>query len=227
MAARPTPAPRVKSEREYLNIIMGRNLFDPEAIANWNPSNAAGRSGASDTITDLKVTLLGTVVASPETYSSALIAEDGDSGPAKGYSIGQRLHDAEIVQIEPKRVTLKRGNGSIEHLTMADTPRETSRSSAASSSDDGEGGVEQLGENKFAVDRALLDKYLGDIEGISRMGRALLHRGPDGEFDGYRLSAIRRNTLADQLGIKNGDVVHSVNGQSLNSMSNAMNAYQT
>jgi general secretion pathway protein C len=59
------------------------------------------------------------------------------------------------------------------------------------------------------------------------MGRALLHRGPDGQFDGYRLSAIRRNTLADKLGIKNGDVIHSVNGKSLNSMSAAMDAYQT
>ena len=41
------------------------------------------------------------------------------------------------------------------------------------------------------------------------------------------LSAIRRGTLADQLGIKNGDIIHSVNGESLNSMQAAMNAYNT
>jgi general secretion pathway protein C len=44
--------------------------------------------------------------------------------------------------------------------------------------------------------------------------------------DGYRLSAIRRGTLFDKLGIKNGDIVHTVNGQSLSSTSDAMNAYQ-
>ena len=73
----------------------------------------------------------------------------------------------------------------------------------------------------------MFDKYINDLEGISRMGRALLHRGPDGEFDGYRLSAIRRNTLADQLGIKNGDIIHSVNGQPLTSVQSAMGAYNT
>ena len=77
------------------------------------------------------------------------------------------------------------------------------------------------------VSKDVFDKYINDLEGISRMGRALLHRGPDGEFDGYRLSAIRRNTLADQLGIKNGDIIHAVNGQSLNSVQSAMNAYNT
>ena len=77
------------------------------------------------------------------------------------------------------------------------------------------------------VSKDVFDKYINDLEGISRMGRALLHRGADGEFDGYRLSAIRRNTLADQLGIKNGDIIHAVNGQPLNSVQSAMNAYNT
>ena len=59
------------------------------------------------------------------------------------------------------------------------------------------------------------------------MGRALLHRGPDGQFDGYRMSAIRRDTLPDKLGIKNGDIVHEVNGYPLNSSSGAMTAFQS
>jgi type II secretion system protein C len=221
---RPALAPRVKTERQYLDAIMGRNLFNPDAIADWNPSKATSSGGPDDTITDLKITLLGTVVATPASYSSALIAEDGDDGPAKGYSIGHHIHDAEVIAIEPKVVTLKRGNGKTEYLTM---DKKTSAPKPPAGSPDAEGGVEQLSENKYAIDRAMLDKYIGDIEGISRMGRALLHRGADGEFDGYRLSAIRRNTLADQLGIKNGDVVHSVNGSPLTSVQNAMSAYQT
>ena len=90
-----------------------------------------------------------------------------------------------------------------------------------------EDGVEQVGDNKWSVPRSLLDKYIGDLGAASKLGRALLHRGPDGNYDGYRLSAIRSGSLADQLGIKNGDVVHSVNGQSLDSMQAAMGAYNT
>jgi len=216
--------PRAKSEREYLDTILKRNIFDIEAIAAYNPAAASGNA-SSEAITDLKVVLMGTIVATPSIYSSALIAEDDKNARAIGYGIGDKLHDAEIIKIEQKVVTIKRGDGRIETLTTEEGDRPTP--SPSSSSDEGDdGGVEKLGDNKFAVDRALIDKYVGDIESISRMGRALLHRGPDGEFDGYRLSAIRRNTLADQLGIKNGDVIHSVNGQSLNSVQGAMSAYQ-
>jgi len=215
-----------KSEREYLDVILRRNIFDVDAIAAYNPA-ATASGGASEPITDLKVVLMGTIVATPSSYSSALIVEEERDARALGYGIGDKIHDAEIVKIEARTVTLKRGDGRIETLTMEDGRKVTqAASSGTDSTDSGDGGVEKLGDNKFAVDRSLIDKYIGDMEGISRMGRALLHRGPDGEFDGYRLSAIRRNTLADQLGIKNGDVVHSVNGQALNSVQGAMGAYQ-
>ena len=222
---RPAPV-QVKNERDYLNAIMGRNLFDPDAIAGWGPPPEGSAAGnGAESITDLKVTLIGTTVAEPAHYSSALIAEEGNGDRALGYSIGHMIHDAEIIAIESKTVTLKRGDGRIETLTMnQDAPPRTA-STGEPVSDGGK--VASTGENKYTIDRALLDEYIGDIESISKMGRALLHRGPDGEFDGYRLSAIRRNTLADQLGIKNGDVIHNVNGMPLNSVQNAMGAYQS
>ena len=90
-----------------------------------------------------------------------------------------------------------------------------------------ESGVQQISETQFVVPRALIDSNLKDLDALSKLGRALLHRGPDGEYDGYRLSAIRRSSLGDQLGIRNGDVIHAVNGQSLDSVQNAMGAFQT
>ncbi|MCB9679151.1 MAG: hypothetical protein H6737_28875 [Alphaproteobacteria bacterium] len=72
------------------------------------------------------------------------------------------------------------------------------------------------------VSRAELDA-LGDD--LPRLGRALLHRGPDGEFDGYRLSAIRSDTLGDRVGLQNGDIVHAIDGHPLTSISEAMEAY--
>ena len=77
------------------------------------------------------------------------------------------------------------------------------------------------------MSRDLLDRYVNNLDAISRMGRAIPHRGPDGQIDGYRLSGIRRNSLGEKLGIRNGDIVHSVNGQPLTSVQGAMAAYQT
>lgn len=213
---------RTLTSAQYLDGIMRRNLFDVNIIASWNPNPAGDDSNAKS---ELKVKLLGTVVAVPESFSSALIADEGDPYP-KGYSIGDKLYDREVMRIEKKKVTLKRADGSVEELYINDEASVGGRPPTKTAANE-DGGVQETDENRFQVERGLFDKYINDLEGISRMGRALLHRGPDGEFDGYRLSAIRRNTLADQLGIKNGDIIHAVNGQPLTSVQSAMGAYNT
>jgi len=53
------------------------------------------------------------------------------------------------------------------------------------------------------------------------VGRALLHQGEDGGVDGYRISRIRGGSLADELGLRSGDVVHSVNGAPLRNIREA------
>lgn len=218
-------AARVRGESEYLHEILRRNLFDAAFIDTYNPQ-ASSEGGEEVVRTDLKIQLLGTVVAEPAHYSSALIGEEGSNRP-HGYGVGDKIYDAEIIRIEPKVVTLKRGDGRIEQLTLESeaTPPRTAGTGGGGS--DSSEGIEQISETSYVVDRSLIDKYLQDIDSISNLGRALLHRGPDGQFDGYRLSAIRRGTLGDKLGIKNGDVIHAVNGMPLNSVQGAMAAYQT
>ncbi len=215
-----TARPRAKSERVYLEGILCRNMFDPDAVGDCALTEASN-SGA---LSDLPVTLVGTMVARPASYSVAFIVEEGQE--AGSYGIDDDLLDATVIAIAQHEVTVRRKNGREEILRMEEgAQRKPARTSG--NSEDGDDEVTKLGDNRYSVSRDLIDKYINDIESISRMGRALLHRGPDGEYDGYRLSAIRRNTLADKLGIRNGDVIHSVNGKDLNSVQSAMEAYQT
>jgi predicted RNase H-like nuclease (RuvC/YqgF family) len=44
---------------------------------------------------------------------------------------------------------------------------------------------------------------------IPTLLRAIPHKGQDGTVDGLRLSAIRRESIFEKLGFKNGDVVHA------------------
>ena len=88
-------------------------------------------------------------------------------------------------------------------------------------------GITKESETKYTVERSVLDKYLGDIEGLSKMARAMPHKGADGSTDGYRLSGIRRNSPLYALGIRNGDVIHTVNGTSLANPADAMGAFQS
>jgi general secretion pathway protein C len=208
---------------QYLEGIMRRNLFDSTVIATWNPA-PAGAPGEGVVKSELHVKLLGTIVAQPDTLSSALIADADTKDLPKAYNLGHLLYDRTVVSIQRDRVGLQKGDGTVEYLTMSDGLLAAVGGDEAAP--DGEG-VTQSGENKFTVDKDLFDKNINDFESLSKMGRALLHRGPDGEYDGYRLSAIRKGSLPDQLGIKNGDIIQSVNGQPLNSMQGAMEAYNS
>lgn len=212
----------VLSKRQYIDGILARNIFDSASIG-----KEAEASVTDTTLTDLDLRLIGTLVASPESYSVAYISPDEDDAEAGSYAIGDMIEDATITAIAVDQVTLRRGDDSIETLSMSDEEPAPRRPAARSNDDEGEEGIDKVDDNHYVIDRSLVDQYMTDLDAVSRLGRAIPHRGSDGEIDGYRLSGIRRRSMGDQIGIKNGDIVHSVNGQDLTSMQGAMAAYQT
>lgn len=230
-AGRPPPPaarPRVLSQDDYINGIMRRNLFDVNVIASWAPVDSSSTAGGpAAPKTDLNVRLLGTMLAQPEIYSTALILEEGKERPYD-YSLGDMIYDREVVAIEKRRVTLKRGDGALEYLDSGgDAPPPAPGASSDAPTESTTSGITKVNDNKYIISQELFDRTLGDVAGLANMGRATPHRNPDGETDGFRLSSIRRDSLGDQLGIKNGDVISAVNGQSLTDMQSAMTAYNT
>src|SRR5690606_19126983 len=106
---------------EYIHQILVRTIFDAAFIDTCSPKKPGEEGSGVEELTDLRVTLLGTVVAIPEQFSSALISVEGGAR-AHGYGVGDRIEDAEIIRIEQKLVHLRRGNGSIELLKISDEP---------------------------------------------------------------------------------------------------------
>ncbi len=213
-------------KRSYLDPILDRNIFDSSAVGTTASAEETGDGGRR---TDLQVTLLATVVAEPEDFSSALISAGDKDGKVQGYGIGDDLlGEATILRIEQKKVVIKRSDGSIEYLDMGGEGSKRAGSSKASSSktDDDEG-ITQTGEFSWEVDESFIAGALSNIDSLISQVRATPHKGPDGEIDGFRLSAIRRGSMLQKLGIKNGDVVHGVNGTPLTSATGAMGAFQS
>jgi general secretion pathway protein C len=211
---------RTGSKRSFVEPIVKRNIFDPDAVGvEPEPGDPT-----ADQQTDLAVRLLATVVVTPEIRSSALIAEDKRDGATQGYGIGDSLlGEGEIIKIEQKRVVIKRNNGDVEYLAMKDGDGKKKKKA---SKDDGDEEVTKEGDNKFVVERSLVEDAVENVEKLATQIRVVPHKGPDGEIDGYRLSAIRRGSLFDKLGVKNGDIVHDVNGHALTSADGALKAYQ-
>ena len=214
------------NERQYVQSIVNRSIFDSSQAGAKATSTLEPAEGDS-VESSLQLTLLATIIAAPEQYSVALIQDE--SGGASTYGVGYNLvGQATITKIEKSRVYFQKNNSEqIEYIEIGGepTPGETPKKSTSAAVEDGD--VQKVGNNKYVVDQAVLDEILSNPEKLYTQVRVTPHKDQDGNIDGYRMTGIRRKSLFYKLGIKNGDIVHSVNGQSLNSLSAAMDAYNS
>lgn len=214
---------------EFVRPIVERSLFDSAKVGQQGGS---GESDGPVGLSDLDAVLLATVVANTPEYSSALIqAGKGDSAETRGYGVGDSLMgEGTVVEIMQRKVVIERPDGSREFIQMdgkAEVRRPASGMPKPGEEGEGDGVVQKVGDNKYVVDADFVEKALQNPEKLASQVRVAPHKGADGNVDGYRLSGIRRNSFFKQLGVKNGDIVHSVNGHELTSMSNAMSAFES
>ena len=220
-------APRRESKNRYVDAITKRSLFDSSKIG--QVADTATVTG-DERRSDLKVVLMATIVAVPAEYSSALITEDRDAG-AQGFGIGDKiLGEAEILEIQPRKVIVRRSDGTVEYIEMGGE-LDDARSGRPGRLGAKEESTEETGitggNGKYVVEQEVLDKILENPEQLYSQVRVVPHKDSNGEIDGYRMSGIRRNSLFYQLGVKNGDIVHAVNGKPLTSTGSAMDAYNS
>jgi len=227
LAAGAAGSPPTITKRSLMDPILKRNIFDSTNVGQQGASEDDGEAGAKSS---LPVTLIATIVSDPEQFSSCLIGDEKGESGALGYGIGDMvLGEATIYRIEQRRVILKRTDGELEYLEMdgADPITPTTAKAAKAAKASKWDGVEKAGETKFTIDQETFDKILENPDKLAGQIRAVPHTDANGKVDGYRLSGIRRSSLFRKLGIKNGDVVHSVNGNDLTTMSSALSAFES
>lgn len=226
-SSRPNSA-RSKKSSYYKNPVVERSIFDSSKVG-VEPGPGPGNGDPSIQLADLDVVLIATLVAVPNTFSSALIAVQKDS-KGQGFGIGDTIEGFEIVDIQRQGVLVKKGSEE-GWLFMDDSQLEKPAATASSGTpklrdDDPEDGITESG-GKIIVERRVVDEALENVDSLATKMRVVPHKDADGNIDGYRLSAIRRGSLFDKLGIRNGDIVHGVNGMPLVSTDAAFQAYQT
>jgi hypothetical protein len=79
-------------------------------------------------------------------------------------------------------------------------------------------GISQLGD-RYQVDREVVNHYT-HRKRYSRLGHARWHEGQDGERDGFRLRRIHCDL--HEAGVRNGDVVNSINGRTVSNIREAI-----
>ena len=78
-----------------------------------------------------------------------------------------------------------------------------------------------MSEFQYNIDRSEVDAALDNMNQLFTQIRAVPHF-EGGKSTGFRLFAIRQDSLFDKIGLKNGDIIQQINGIDLNDPSKAM-----
>jgi len=197
--------------------------------------------------------LTGTAVV-PGDFERSLAVIVGADRKAVLYQGAATVEDSRIRAIHSDSVLLQSGAGGLCRLAMFDgvepvgrfqlrqggdtrpaekkTEDERRRLKARSNRNAGlteeelAQGIEKVNDTNYNIQRTLLNKVLdnaGKLIGIA----AVAPKMEGGKSIGMEVRGIRPGTLLTKLGIKNSDVLESVNGQPLSGPDDALGAYTT
>lgn len=196
--------------------------------------------------TELQINLAGTMVSPEEEWSVAILHD-----PTKKKTVFARVGDkvlsqAEVTSIGRNRVMLVR-DGQIECLRPESVrqaakdrpkpkPRRVGGGSAGSQSAEkvdtsdlnklADSAVKNRGNNEYEIQKDALDAVLGDQQKLREQAPTVAPFYRDGKPAGFRLNGVRSDSIFSSLGIRNGDVISSVNGQTIDSPQRAMQLYE-
>ena len=236
-------------------VVLRRNIFDsalgdlsdvpasdPELPASAMPDETVEEPCQND------MRLIGTVVVPGQLEQSlaAIVGKDSKAGLHRG---GAEVDGSRIRSIQSDTVILQTSSGFCrlamfevdsgpkpKRAPIAKKRKKSSKKkpkkapdadrNAGLSEEELAQGIEKVNDTNYNLSRSMLNKVLdnaGRLIGIA----AVSPKVEDGRSVGMEIRGIRANTLLTKLGIQNGDILESVNGQSLTSTDAAIGAYTT
>ena len=159
----------------------------------------------------LMLSLIGTFLTQgQEPYA---IIEDKKKNEQEMFLIGDSVFSqATLKKIYLDRVEVER-NGKLEVLRLDEIAGNAGAGVISSGSDD------------FVIEEAELDKGLENLPLLLTQARAVPYF-KDGRSIGLRLFAIKTGSLYEKVGLKNGDILKTINGNSLGDISQALKLFE-
>lgn len=220
--------------------IVGANIFCPTCVpADAEPvlANAIGPQASGDLLSSLPLQLLATMESDDPAWSMATI-RDLESNMLGPYTANEQLRPGvTILAVERGRVIIL-NQGRREYIALGVTPappapvkpvptRSKSESKPASTIaiEGAEQAINCSTENACTVDRKFVEQLMQSPQKLMTQAR-MAPVTKDGETAGFRVSGVRKGSLATLLGLKNGDVVSEINGSKLGTIDDALAMYQ-
>jgi general secretion pathway protein C len=237
----PRPPPVASSGTYYgkqVEEILNRNIFCstcPPILAKPVDTGSGPPPEPTMQRTSLPLKLLAVMFAPPpgDPRWSVAIIRDVDEKSVGPYSIGSKIRDALISDIEEARIYLE-VSGRKEYLDLLDkgptpTPGTPAPAIAAAPATDPvmaelDRGIKKIGEHNYEVQRQTVDSLLGNMSLLSRSAR-IVPEIRDGKAAGFRLFSVRPDGPFGKIGLQNGDVISSINGLEMTSPDKALEVY--
>jgi|SRR5271168_146237 general secretion pathway protein C len=179
---------------------------------------------------DLHLDLIGVSTTTSGKPPYAIISNR--MGEQNVYSLGEMIPDAgKLVEVDPDRVFIDHNGtrvalnlpknvmpGPVEGVQPIAPPPVDDTASDAEPYDPN---VEDLGDNHYRIPRDSLDHSVNNLSELLTQIRAIPNI-QNGRTNGFALSEIEPGSVFDEMGLEEGDVLSSVNGQPMTDPAMAM-----
>lgn len=218
--------------RGYYDAILNKNIFGE--VASLEPADNEEDVTGDAPKTSLNLELLGTFL-NPAGDSVAVI-KNTDNDDVDGYSGGDLIDIIEnervsLRSVENCRAVIRRSSGKSEVLEcklgikLASSSEDTgnnnrrSRRQPQRNENDSEDGIKMVDENKWMIEKKMLDELLEDPANLINQARVVPQK------DGMRFFGIRPSSIFYKIGLRNGDTLHRINDVELSDVENALTLF--
>lgn len=223
-------------------LVSDRNIFcaiceppkPPDPVVSNEPSDPLHPPATS-----LPLSLLATAIARDPDMSSGTILNTSTNRLGSYWTHEEIPGAGPIVDIRPRWVDfMNKSANRVERIDLLGAaappppvavaappmPTPTSPSPEGDLTSELDKGVRKTSETSYEIDRSLVDKILNDPSAIARSAR-IVPSIKDGKANGFKMYAIRPNSVYAKIGMQNGDTIHSINGYEITSPDKALEVY--
>ena len=201
----------------YYESVMERNIFNSQAVyRNGEEENNEPEPASLDLL------LKGTVVGDKE--ESLAIIRDQSNRSVDLYHVGDEVAGATLQKIRRGYVILEcdddRMKLDLQDIKTASYSRPSRRRSRSPGA-----GIVKRGRDRFEVPATVVDNAISDMGQLMRQARIKPHR-KNGSIDGFKIYRIKRRSLFRKIGLRNGDIIHRINGMDLRGPEQGLQAFE-
>ena len=187
------------------NAVVKRNLFGGQPYEVGTLENQGEKTPENIPLTRLKLKLVGTIVDKENKFSRAII-EDPATGKQSLYHVGEKVKNGCIKKIAPFYVIISTIKG--DEVLVMDV--EDSKKESIFDSHKGKAETTLVSKKLFGMASNNMDGMDDVIKDV--IIRPYFRRG---KILGFKITQIKPGSVFHKLGLKNGDILLSINDEKL------------